>query len=630
MTPSDDHPDLTDLERAVMLAGLDREADVEDDAEHKRSHGIVHTPPLLARAMALRVDRALKAHLGRAAGLADSKVAVLDPACGPGAFLAACESVARNSKSRPAQYLGWDFDARATKAAKHVLSAPFEAASFPLVLDTVDTLAQKPSIAVDAHTGARTLVVIGNPPWASKSKSRGHIVSEGMMVDFRREPDGSPLREKKIGVLSDDYVRFLRWGAEAVRQAPGGGVLAFVTNSSWLDGPVHRGMRAALLRWFEGIDVYDLGGSALIAREPGRDDNVFGVRPGVCVVVAYRPRRHGELVEGARVRYARLRGTRAEKLVALGDKNLELEPLLPHASGFSFRRTGTRILVADSVPLDQAMPFHREGVQTNRDAVVVADSLAELLARLRTIASGDMDPDVASALVASAHFKPDVARARVAAALAEDPDGTKGIVARRIAYRPFVTRYFSPIAPLCHRPRPDLLAAMAGSSFALITVSKDRSERAWAHAAGTDAVPDNCFLSNRSSCRARAFPTHDPSGEENLAPKVRRDFEERTGRSVDSERFALYALGVLASQTYRTRHDAVLREALPNIPYPKDGPGFEHLCAAGRALLRAFDAPPETADVVIGHYAIDYAPLALALAEEACERAFRAMFEDGV
>ncbi len=625
MSPNDDHPDLSELERAVMHAGVDRERDSSDDAERKRSHGIVHTPPALARGMAQIVDRLLKRRLGRLAGLADEKVAVVDPACGPGAFLAACETVARNSKSRPVMYTGWDLDPAAIDSARSLLAAPMAEAGFPLTLSAVDTLTERPSSALAKP--ARTLVVLGNPPWASKSKSRGQVVSEGMLADFRREADGSPLREKKIGVLSDDYVRFVRWGAEAVRQSPGGGVLALVTNSSWLDGQVHRGMRACLLRWFAGIDIYDLGGSALLAKAEGRDDNVFGVRPGVAVLVAHRPARHGELVEGARVRYVRLRGSRDDKLAALVRDDLELETLQTSGSGFVFRHSGVRIAVPDSVPLDEAMPFHREGVQTNRDAIVVDDDPAALIDRLRAFVDGIARDDLGAALDKSGHFDPDVARERIRAALAADPDGSKGRLVRRIAYRPFLTRYFTPIAPLCHRPRPDLLEAMDLSAFALVTVNKDRSERAWAHFGAVLAVPDNCFLSNRSSCRARAFPTHAPDGSPNFDSGVAGRVADRVGRAVDVDAFALYALAVLASSTYRARHDAILRNAPPRIPLPRDAASFDALTAAGKAVLSAFADPPGTMSAEVGHYLVDHGPASFALALHAAEAAFVQAFD---
>ena len=47
-------------------------------------------------------------------------------------------------------------------------------------------------------------------------------------------------------------------------------------------------MRAALLRWFDAIEVIDLGGSALLAKAGERDGNVFGVRVGAAITVAVR------------------------------------------------------------------------------------------------------------------------------------------------------------------------------------------------------------------------------------------------------------------------------------------------------------------------------------------------------
>lgn len=623
MTPADDHPDLSALEREVMQAGMAREERSSAEPTYRRSHGIVHTPPLLARAMALRADEVLRSKLGKPLGVADSAVSVIDPACGPGAFLAAVRGVVTGSRARPAGVVGCDLDAQAIETARGLLGPAFAADHLPLDLRVVDTLAERPRAALLGR--AKTLVVIGNPPWASKSKSRGHVVSEGMLADFRREPDGSPLRERKVGVLSDDYVRFIRWGAEAVRQAPGGGVLAFVTNSSWLDGPVHRGMRACLLRWFTGIDVYDLGGSALLARDAGtRDENVFGVRPGVAVFVAHRLPKHGELIEGASVRYMRLLGARAEKLEALSDLARQPEALPRTSSAFVFRRTGVKRAWPTSIALDEAMPFHREGVQTNRDDVAVAASREELLARLRSFAGKKRAKELDAMRKGSGHYDPVIARERVAEALAEAPDG--GRAARKLAYRPFDTRWFVPIAPLCHRPRPDLLAAMSHATFALVTVRKDRSERVWSHLGVVTDVPDNCYLSNRSSCRARAFPTHGPDGRPNFEDAARDALVRVARRDVDVIDFARFAAAVLASSTYRTTYDASLREAPPRLPVPTSKEAFEALVAAGAAVIAAFSTPGGEHSAVIGHYQVEGAPSGLApafaLAESAYVQAF--------
>ncbi len=127
----------------------------------------------------------------------------------------------------------------------------------------------------------------GRAWWGGVGRARGWGGAAGrtallgrVRADVRVEVGGkTPLQERKVGVLSDVYVRFLRWAFEGLRRAPSGGVLGLVTNASFLDGPVHRGMRAAMGRWSEAIEVFDFGGSALTARDTKVDDNVFGVRP---------------------------------------------------------------------------------------------------------------------------------------------------------------------------------------------------------------------------------------------------------------------------------------------------------------------------------------------------------------
>ncbi|MBZ0119227.1 MAG: hypothetical protein K8H88_19695, partial [Sandaracinaceae bacterium] len=380
------------------------------------------------------------------------------------------------------------------------LGPAYAARGWPLRLLALDTLAVR---GEEAWSSA-TLLVIGNPPWAGRSANREARLTERWLDDFRREPDGTPLRERKIGVLSDDYVRFWRWACELARGARGGAVVALVTNASFLDGPVHRGMRAALSRWFTRIDVVDLGGSALVARTGERDDNVFGVRPGTAITIAARDPGHDER-RAASVRYARLHGSTSDKLGSLSG-SVERETL-----------AAPQVFVPTPAPggyerwpsLAELMPFHREGLQTNRDALCVDVDRASLLARLRAWASGE-----AIGPPASRHFDPSAARA----ALASDPHLREHV--RLLDYRPFDRRFVVTLPAICHRARPELLAAVDASPFSLITVRKDRGARAWTHAALSRVAIDNCYLSARSSCRARAFPTHDPSGAPNLDPRA--------------------------------------------------------------------------------------------------------------
>jgi hypothetical protein len=447
--------------------------------------------------------------------------------------------------------------------------------------------------------------VFGNPPWAGKSANRERL--EPLLDDFRRDANGEPLRERKIGVLSDDYVRFWRWACELARTSEAGAVVALVTNASFLDGPVHRGMRAAMAGWFARIDVLDLGGSSLIARTGERDENVFGVRPSVAVTLAIRPPRHEDR---ARVRYAALRGTREHKLATLSERAFDdLAPRSIGSDGRWIATTRTASAYERWPSIAELVPFHREGLQTNRDAFCVDEDREKLLARLETFAAGEPGPFPGRAHEASPHYDPDKAREALRRALG-DPASVI-----RVAYRPLMPRWMAVAPRICHRPRPDLLAAMRVSTFALLTVRKDRGQREWAHFGAARDPVDNCFLSARSSCRTRAFPTHAPDGTPNVDAVRLAELVERLSYLPSSLDLLHYALCVLASPRYRQRFDAALRADYPRLPPPSSDASFAACVAAGARLANAFEKSAHGGDhVVVGHHRIASHDLAVAIA----------------
>ena len=611
------------LER-VAQAAIARDAAIEP--ERRKRQGVVHTPPALARFVARSVDAALR-ELGRA-GLADPDVAVLDPACGPGVFLAAAlREGARAGQTSfsfasqaptPRVALGLDVDPHAVAQARAALVT-----DWPLRLEVGDTLASL-DVLDEAERSGATLAILGNPPWAGRSENRGSPLLEGLLEDFRRDAEGRALGERKIGVLSDAYVRFWRWSCELARRADGGAVVALVTNASFLDGPVHRGMRAAMSRFFARVDVLHLGGSALVARRRGeRDENLFAVRPAAALTIAVRPRSHDEAGR-ASVRFTALRGSREEKLRALASAPtldaLGPEPLSDPARWTPAPRADARYLEWPSLPA--LMPFHREGLQSNRDAFCVDVDRARLLERLRAFADGDPGPFPGRAGVPSAHYDPERARAAVRAVLTRDAEAREHVV--RLAYRPLEHRWAALIPRLWHRPRPDLRLAMERSALSLITVRKDRGERPWSHFGAARAPIDNCFLSARSSCRARAFPTHGPDGSPNVDPDVLARWASRLDAPPAPLELVRYALSILASPSYQARFDPSLRADYPRIPPPASPGAFEEHLRAGAMIEAAFcggDSSSASAPVIVGHHLVpaDRAG-ALSDAIAACER----------
>lgn len=588
---------LHPAEQLALDAAKERDRQLRTQRDRARRHGIVHTPPQLARFVLRGVDQLLRERHGLAAGVSDSAVHLVDPACGPGAFLAATVQL-RAANARPgAAFTGIDLDAEALALAA-ALAPHAHAGALALQWQCADTLRQ-PELLTALSQDRRVLAVVGNPPW-TVSRTQASAAMQAQLDAFRHNADGTRLPEKKLGVLSDAYVRFVRWSAQAVLLAPAGGVVALVTNASFLDGIVHRGMRAALCRWFDALWVLDLGGNALLSRASASlraDENVFGVRPGVAI--SFLSRRaagaDGDADRHGQVHHTRLQGSKVEKLATLADATLAdfrwSDPAAPDEPTRFVPCRARDAVYARWPSLAACMPFHREGVQTNRDAVVVDTDKLRLLARLRAFAQGASLPELRSANAALAHYDPASARVAVAQALAQDPDGTRNVSVRALAYRPHDLRWFCPVPPLCHRPRAQLLAAVDASMLSLVTVRKDRGSAPYEHFAVAVHAIDSSYLSTRSSCRSRAFPTHAPDGQPNLSHELRERLAELSAPAEAARDFVLYALCVLSAPSYRTRFDAELRQDYPRIPWPPSATLWRAMLATGAQLAAVLTQP---------------------------------------
>jgi len=148
---------------------------------------------------------------------------------------------------------------------------------------------------------------------------------------------------------------------------------------------------------------------------------------------------------------------------------------------------------------------------------------------------------------------------------------------------------------------------MQRSELALVTVRKDRGERAWSHFGAVREPVDNCYLSARSSCRARAFPTHQPDGAPNVDRGALASWASRLDAPPPPMALLRYALCVLASPSYRARFDAALRADYPRIPPPASTAAFHACVEAGEMIEAAFCASADasaSAPVIVGHHLV--------------------------
>lgn len=202
----------------------------------------------------------------------------------------------------------FDDDGRAHVYLTNTLEPPHD---FTGLLETgIPALAQESEAVNDTKKNRRFTVVLGNPPYAGHSANKGMWIRE-LVSDYKR--DCPELRRPgQAKWLSDDYVKFLRYGQYVIGMT-GQGIMGVITNHSYLDNKTFRGMRRMLLDQFDSVFVLDLHGNvkkgtALTRVE--RDENVFDIQQGVAIGMFARA---GVRPSEKKVLHAELLGKREEK-----------------------------------------------------------------------------------------------------------------------------------------------------------------------------------------------------------------------------------------------------------------------------------------------------------------------------
>ena len=134
---------------------------------------------------------------------------------------------------------------------------------------------------VERQKAADMFVVIGNPPYNAgqtndidNNRNRKYPAMDARIRDTYAAASTAQLKN----ALYDPYVKSIRWATDRVREA---GIVALITNHSFIDGMAFDGMRKHLAEAFDTLYILDLGGN-IRKGQPG-DSNVCGIRVGVSI-----------------------------------------------------------------------------------------------------------------------------------------------------------------------------------------------------------------------------------------------------------------------------------------------------------------------------------------------------------
>ena len=118
-------------------------------------------------------------------------------------------------------------------------------------------------------------VIIGNPPYSVGQKSANDNAQNLKYPHLDKRVEDtyakySLANNKKA--LYDSYIKALRWASDRISQNDDGGIIAFMTPNSWLDGNSQDGIRVMFEKEFSSIYILDLKGNGRTSGEQCRKE----------------------------------------------------------------------------------------------------------------------------------------------------------------------------------------------------------------------------------------------------------------------------------------------------------------------------------------------------------------------
>ena len=478
----------------------------------------------------------------------------------------------------------WAYDFGGSERLGVYLTNSLEQAEqqIPSLFGPLRVIAEEANAASEIKRDKPIMVVLGNPPYSGHSANASRVGRNltwiGELVEDYKQVDGKPLGERNPKWLQDDYVKFIRFGQWRIQQS-GSGVLAFITNHSYLDNPTFRGMRQQLMDTFSDIYLLDLHGNALkkeTAPDGGSDRNVFDIRQGVSIAMFVKEAgKSGQ----ARVHHADLYGEREAKYETLSETDIsstDWELLQPQSPNYLFKPWDYELANEYDKwhKITDIMPVNSAGIVTGQDKVAIQWQYDEMISAAHDFAlSGD---EIDETLVTP------------------------------ILYRPFDTKYTYYSDSVITRRRQEVMQHMlAGTNLGLVFMRQLVLNGDYNHFAVSDSIIDNrIFYSSKGIVYLAPLYTYPPeqgleaSGkrEPNLSPEFTADMSQRLGlrfipdgkgdlqETFGPEDALHYIYAVFHAPEYRERYDQFLRADFPRMPLTDDLDLFRVLVHLGSEL----------------------------------------------
>ncbi|HEM7900401.1 TPA: N-6 DNA methylase [Burkholderia cenocepacia] len=586
--------------------------------------GVVYTPNEIVRFMIGAADWLCEKHFGR--NLIDRNVEILDPATGTGTFI--CELL-EHFRGQPAKlrhkykeelhanevailpYYVANLNIEATYAA---ITGEYEEFPNLCFVDTLDnvglhtaahgttadlfgSVSEENVARIKRQNGRKISVIIGNPPYNANqaNENDNNKNREYPSIDQRIKQTYIAESTAQKTKLYDMYARFFRWASDRL---DADGVLAFVTNRSFIDSRTFDGFRKTLAQEFSEAWIVDLGGDVRAnPKLSGTRHNVFGIQTGVAISFFVKRRdavgRAKKDKPACRVFYTRRpeMETADEKLAFVASasaSDMAFEEVRPDAKGNWINLTSNDFeellpLVSKDAKSSRSaakakaiFKLYSLGVVTNRDEWVYSDNPLHVERQVRyliDVYNAERTRSVSSRAKPEGPIKWTRAVKRdLANNVRYDYSDGKVVQA---SYRPFVRRWLyssRKLNEMVYRT-PEIFGDGSQTSPSIV-VTDPTAQKPWMTMA-VDRIPDLHFVGAAAGTLCLAAKTLDGAGgqQDNITDwaldQFRKHYQPGRGRKanpITKEAIFHYVYAVLQDPRYREKYGLNLKRDFPRIP----------------------------------------------------------------
>ena len=466
-------------------------------------------------------------------------------------------------------------------------------------------------------------VIIGNPPynaWQQDENDTNKNRKYPTLDKLVRSTYGNDSQATNTSALSDPYVKAFRFASDEIKDE---GIVAFVTNSGFIDSLAADGMRKHLTRDFDAIYVLNLGGNVRTnPKLSGTTHNVFGIQVGVAITFLVKHRSRGKNINRIGVVYYAATGVdwkRKEKYQFLRSKDdsshVEWQIINPDKN-YTWLTDGLDADFNNLIPLIKGTSTKLStyifrncgpGLQTNRDDWVYNPNIDELSSNVGNLIDVYNHERIRwhakkrPLVELDAFVTNDGTKIKWSSSLKQSLDANEAGVfdatkIRSALYRPFTKRFIYFDSLLNHRQ----------SQLAYIfpnKISEQENCLIWMKVA--KETPFFVLTSNRivdllpqGGSQCFAFYTYNEDGtnrRENIPDATQIAFWKAYGGDESISKWDIfhYVYGLLHHPGYRTRFAANLKRELPRVPF---APDFRAFAEAGRRLTElhvGYEQQPE-------------------------------------